>query len=126
MLHVDGMEAITDEFDETSGVYPLLAALEELLSQQAHSLPSSLPFIFGNNRPFSFVSLRWGQRELPVEVQRMEVRERLFNKALAPVHATVAVHLRVLARAEVAAVPTARDLLDKYRALRRSQMSTLS
>jgi hypothetical protein len=121
LLHAGGLEEGADDFDEDQGIYPLIASLEELLSRQAHSLPTSLPFNIGGNRPYSFVSFRWGARELPVELQRLDIRERLFNAELAPVHANVVVHLRVLTHAELTRVPSARTLLTQYRKLRRVQ-----
>jgi hypothetical protein len=122
--HVSGLDEFlgqSDDSEERLSVYPLLAALEELLARQASSPIPALPFINGGQRPYSFLTFRWGKRELPVELQRLDIRERMFTQNLMPVYATVEVQLRVLNRSELEQLPEARELLTQYKKQRRQE-----
>jgi len=85
------------------GIYPQLAALEELMLQQTlQSRSNWLDWLFPS-RNDSFLALVYGERVIPVRIQRMNIMEVLHNHWLQPIHATVDMALRVL---------TTRDLRD--------------
>jgi hypothetical protein len=100
--------------DQANGIYPLLAALEELFAVQANPPTGNLFEILSGNRPWVFLGLEWGARRIPVRIEALDITEHRFLANLAPCHATVQLELRVLRREETDAVPTARSMLDNY------------
>jgi hypothetical protein len=102
-LVLSAMEVLEQEASEIFeyGIYPQLAALEELLQYQTQVRRRSwLDWLFGSNDD-RFLAWVYGERVIPVKIHRMTIREVLHNHRLQPIHATMDIALRV---------QTARDL----------------
>ena len=92
---MEGMEQDVPEVVE-NGIYPQLAALEELLVQQAKQQRKGWPAWLFPSRNNSFLVLIYGERIIPIKIQRLNMKEILHNSQLKPIHATVDISLRVL------------------------------
>jgi hypothetical protein len=87
-----------------TGVYPMLSALELLLYVPAVPL-NRLPLIV-------FV---WGRRRvLPVRILQLQIVEQSFDAELNPVRAEIAVTLKILKEADLAAGSSGRTLWDAH------------
>lgn len=87
-----------------NGIYPRLAALEELLEQQTalqQQTSGWLNWLFPQ-RTVGFLAFVYGERVIPVKMQRMNIKELIHNSQLVPLHANVDIHLRVLTKQELA------------------------
>jgi hypothetical protein len=105
------LEAIPGRTDQL-GIYPLLSALELLLY-----LPSAPPPVL------LFV---WGSRRiLPVRVIELHVKEQLFDDALTPTQAELAVTLQVLKKADLAAGTFGREQWEAHLAIMQQLASAL-
>jgi len=85
-----------------NGLHPIIAALEGLLhpsypmviANEALALSGSA-FILGEQAPLAL--LIWGPRRvLPVEVQRLAVREQAFDQSLNPIRVEAELSMKVL------------------------------
>lgn len=98
-LVLNAMEGIEQDDPEVveNGIYPQLAALEELLEQQTkQQRATGWPAWLFTTRIANFLVLMYGERIIPVKMQRLNIKEVLHNSQLKPIHATVDVTLRVL------------------------------
>ena len=86
-----------------NGIYPRLAALEELLEQQTvlqQQTSGWFDWLFPQ-RTVGFLAFVYGERVIPVKIKRMNIKELIHNGQLVPLHASVDVHLRVLTTEEL-------------------------
>jgi hypothetical protein len=97
---IEGMEQGQPDVLE-HGIYPQLAALEELLLQQTQQQHKSwLHWLFPSKED-SFLALIYGERMIPVKIKRMNIKEVLHNHQLQPIHATVDIAFRVLTETDL-------------------------
>ncbi|MDT8383828.1 MAG: hypothetical protein RRB22_05390 [Gammaproteobacteria bacterium] len=92
---MQGMEQGLPTAMET-GIYPHIAALEELLARTSKPLPINLPAWLTPSRKAGLLVLTYGARIIPVSLQRLTIKELLHNSQLQPIHASVDLTLRVL------------------------------
>jgi len=97
---MEGMEQ-QDPVMSEHGIYPQIAALEEILSYQSQLQSTSWLAKFFGFGPSRFLMWVYGERIIPVMLQRLIIRETMHNSTLKPIHAEVDISLRIL---------TARDL----------------
>jgi len=96
------------------GIYPQLAALEEILSyQQQLQSTSWLGRLFGYG-PTRFLMWVYGERIVPVMLQRMTIQETMHNGTLKPIHAVVDITLRVLTEHDLGRNSDGLAVLDNY------------
>lgn len=116
----DRQESLTG-FDETEGIAPEIAAIEDLLypgevESQAAS-DGSEPVRVASSRPT--VLFVWGaNRVLPVRIASLKIDETVFNDLLNPVRAEIEASLEVVGAAEArddSAVKAALDHTDHER-----------
>lgn len=92
---VDGLEQENETVLE-NGIYPQLAILEELMAQQNKSLRRRWPAWLLPSNNTGFLMFTYGERQIPVKLQRLNIMETLHNNQLTPVYAKVGIVLRVL------------------------------
>lgn len=92
---MEGMDLDVPDVVE-NGIYPQLAALEELLVQQTKQQHKSWFDWLFPSKTTRFLVLIYGERVIPVTLQRLNLKELLHNSQLKPIHATIDVALRVL------------------------------
>ncbi len=103
------------------GIYPQLAAIEELLQHQTQVRRRSwLGWLFGSNDD-RFLAWVYGERVVPVKIQRMTIREVLHNYHLQPIHATVDIVLRVLTTIDLRGNVAGLEALGAYQQYRKIQ-----
>ncbi|MDR9435376.1 MAG: hypothetical protein RI563_00760 [Thiohalophilus sp.] len=108
------------------GIYPLLAALEEYVTEQ--SKLTRLPGILRKMGPKiqRVMVLSYGKRSIPVRIVRLNIKELVHNAQLTPLHATVDLSLRVLSESELNGNPRGKAALDNYRKYRESEARLLT
>ncbi|MGB5397824.1 MAG: hypothetical protein WBN96_11800 [Gammaproteobacteria bacterium] len=97
---VEGLEQAVPDVVE-NGVYPALAALEELLLNQTRQQRAGWPAWLFPPRNVGFLALIYGERIIPVKIQRLNMKELLHNSQLKPVYAKADIALRVLTEPEL-------------------------
>lgn len=110
-----------DELAKEHGVYPKIAALEELFAEQNEQVASSggtWGGLIGGSSQLPVILFKWGHRTVPVRIQRLVIMEQLFDTELNPVHAAVDVQLRVLTRKDLKNHAKGRQILVAYKAQR--------
>jgi len=120
-LVLSAMEVMEQEESEVfeHGIYPQLAALEELLLMQTQGRRRSwLDWMFGSNDD-RFLAWVYGERVIPVRIQRMTIREVLHNHRLQPIHATVDMALRVLTTTDLRGNAAGLEALSAYQQYRK-------
>lgn len=116
----DRQESLTG-FDETEGIAPEIAAIEDLLypaeAEQDKASDGSDPVRVAAARPT--VLFVWGpNRVAPVRITQMKIDETIYNNLLNPVRAEIEVSLEVVGAADVRddkAVKAALDHTDQQR-----------
>jgi len=117
---LEGMEQDVPEVVE-NGVYPQLAALEELLEQQTKLQRRRGPdWLFAASNA-NFLVLIYGERIIPVKIQRLNIKELLHNKQLKPIHAKVDIALRTLTVRDLRGNVQGKAALDAYKQYRHLQ-----
>lgn len=91
----EGMEQEVSDVVE-NGIYPQIAALEELFLHQTKQRRSNWPDWLFPSSNANFLVLIYGERIIPVKIQRLNMKELLHNDQLKPIFARVDVALRVL------------------------------
>ncbi len=119
-LVVNAMEGMEQEDREVveNGIYPQLAALEELLAQQTKQQRTNWPDWLFPSRNGSFLVLMYGERIIPVKIQRLNMKEVLHNNQLKPIHATVDIALRVLTERDLRGNAVGLGILGAYKQYR--------
>jgi len=107
----DGMETEDPDILE-QGIYPRLAALEMLLDGQYNPDSGVFSRLRGSNNELN--TLVWGSRTIPVFLQQLKIKEKLFNSHLRPVHAIVEVKLRVFSKSQLHGHIAGRRALETY------------
>lgn len=111
---MEGMEQ-QDPVMTEHGIYPQIAALEEILSYQkqlsSNSWLSGL-FGFGSSR---FLIWIYGDRVIPVRLQNISIREQIHSSTLKPIHAVVDISLRVLTERDLRRNAEGLAMLAAYR-----------
>lgn len=92
---MEGMEQDVPDVVE-NGIYPQLAALEELLVQQTKQQRRRWPDWLFPSSNVNFLVFIYEERIIPVKIQRLNMKELLHNNQLKPIHAKVDIVLRVL------------------------------
>ena len=101
------------------GIAPQLAALTGLL-EDSRAAPRSWIERLLPQTDDTLTVFVWGNSQaVPVGLEKLDIRERLFDSRLNPIHAVAAVELRVLAARELAGHRYGLELLQAYRAARR-------
>lgn len=98
-----------------NGIYPQIAALEELLARPAKTLPINLPAWLTPSRKTGLLVLTYGARIIPVSLQRLGIKELLHNSQLQPIHASVDLSLRVLTEQDLRGNALGQAALTAYR-----------
>lgn len=107
----DGMET-EDPVILEHGIYPELAALEMLLEDQYNPYSGVFSRLLrSNNELNTFV---WGSRTIPVFLQQLNIKEKLFNSHLKPVHAIIEVKLSVFNKSQLHGHSAGRRALETY------------
>jgi hypothetical protein len=101
LLHELELAPPTDPDDDVTATYARIAALEENLAAPG------------------LLVLRWGQREIPVRIERLAISEDRFDPELMPLQATATVECVVPGGRDLANEPGGQALLEAYRALRK-------
>lgn len=115
---MDGMEQELLDVVE-NGIYPQIAALEALLEQQSkQQRTTGWPDWLFPSRNAPFLVLIYGERIIPVTIQRLNIKERLHNSQLKPIHATVDITLRVLTERELRGNVEGLMVLTRYKQYR--------
>lgn len=112
-----------NELAKERGIYPQIAALEELFDDQYERVQSSggiLGWLFGGSDQPTIIVFKWGHRIVPVRIQRLVIVEQLFDTKLNPVHAEVDVQLRVLTQKDLKRHAKGRQILAAYKAQRQA------
>jgi len=99
VFHADALPKQNDPEEDETSIYPLLAALERLFKTQTIRFPV-LAGIFSNQH-YSLIAFVWGDRVIPIRIQRFVIKEQVFNTGLEPVYATIDMQLRLLSRKEL-------------------------
>ncbi len=102
MLHVDALPKRGVPDDLPVSIYPQLAALERIFEAQTVRVFAGFPGIRINRQPSSVLAFTWGQRTVPIRIQRFVIKEHIFNTELEPVYATIDVQLRLMTAKELA------------------------
>lgn len=115
---VEGMEQ-EDAVMGEDGIYSQIAALEEILAYQSKLRPNNwLARLFGtsNSRILQFT---YGERVIPVRLRRLHIKEILHNSELKPLHAKVAISLRVLTEQDLRGNQGGLQILARYQQYRK-------
>lgn len=107
----DGMET-DDPVMLEQGIYPWLAALEMLLEGQYNPHSGVFSRLRGSNNDLN--TFVWGSRTIPVFLQQLRIKEKLYNSHLKPVHAIVEVKLRVFNKSQLHGHIAGRRALETY------------
>ena len=120
-LVLSAMEDLEQEVPAVveNGIYPQLAALEEILVHQTKQQRSDRPEWLFPARSTSFLVFIYGERIIPVKIQRLNVKELLHNNQLKPIYAKVDVALRVLTKRDLRGNAAGLNALDRYQQYRR-------
>ncbi len=101
------------------GIAPQLAALVRLL-ENSRAAPRNWIERLLPQTNMTLTVFVWGNRQaVPVGVEKLHIRERLFDSRLNPIHAVASVELRVLEARELVGHRYGLGLLNAYRAARR-------
>ena len=121
---MEGMEQ-QDPVMTEHGIYPQIAALEEILSYQTQLQPASWLRILFRSRPARFLMWVYGERIIPVMLQRMTIRETMHNSTLKPIHAEVDISLRVLTSKDLGHNKEGLKILNNYHQQRKQKSELL-
>ena len=113
----DGMEQDVPAIRE-NGIYPQLAALEELLALQIRQRSNWFDWLLPSGKN-GFLVLIYGERIIPVQIQQLTMKELLCNAQLKAIHAEVDVALRVLNEKDLRRNPSGLGILRAYQQHRR-------
>ena len=114
ILHVDALPKLDDPKKFPVSIYPQLAALERIFEAQTVRVSAGFPGMRINRQP-SVLAFTWGQRTVPIRIQRFVIKEQIFNTGLEPVYATLDVQLRRLTAKELAKNKVGLERLKQYR-----------
>ena len=113
ILHVDALPKRDDPDDVSLSIYPQLAALERIFEAQTVQVSAGFPRMRIGRQP-SVLAFTWGQRTVPIRIQRFVIREQIFNTELEPVYATIDVQLRLMTAKELANSEIGLQMLRNY------------
>jgi hypothetical protein len=113
MLHVDALPERNDPDELPVSIYPQLAALERIFEAQTVKVSAGLPGMRAGRKP-SVLAFTWGQRTVPIRIQRFVIKEQMFNTDLDPVYATIDVQLRLMTAKELANSEIGLSMLRNY------------
>ncbi len=114
---VEGLEREVPAVLE-NGIYPQLAVIEELMAQQRKTQRRHwVGWLFSSNKT-DFLLFTYGERNIPVKIQRLNIKESLHNNQLKPIYAKVDVALRVLTERELRGKVAGRVALEAYKQYR--------
>ncbi|MDX2416684.1 MAG: hypothetical protein QNK19_04400 [Xanthomonadales bacterium] len=113
ILHINGLPEYDDPDDFPVSIYPELAALERLFEAQTVRVSSGFPSRRVNKQP-SVLAFIWGQRTVPIRIQRLVIKEQIFNTELEPVYASIDVQLRLMTAKELANSEIGLEMLRNY------------
>ncbi len=113
ILHVDALPDRDDPDVLPVSIYPQLAALERIFEAQTLRVSTGFPGIRINRQP-SVLAFIWGQRTVPIRIQRFVIKEQVFNSKLEPVYATIDVQLRLMTAKELANSEIGLNMLKNY------------
>lgn len=125
-LVFNAMEEMAQQDDESlSGIYPYIAALEEILAyQDSVESTSWLDILLRRGKPvLLFV---YGDRIVPVRLLQLVIKERVHDSQLKPIHATVSLRLRVLDEHDLRGNTQGIAFLAQYRNRRKDLASQLN
>lgn len=122
MLHVDALPERHDPDEVPASIYPQLAALERIFEAQTVKVSGGLSGMRAGRKP-SVLAFTWGQRTVPVRIQRIVIKEQMFNTELEPVYASIDVQLRVMTAKELANSETGLKKLSNYQKHRQASAS---
>lgn len=113
ILHVDALPKRDDPDELPVSIYPQLAALERIFEAQTVRVSTGFPSMRINRQP-SVLAFTWGQRTVPIRIQRFVIKEQIFNRELEPVYATIDVQLRLMTAKELANSEIGLEMLRNY------------
>lgn len=113
ILHVDALPEHDLPDDIEVSIYPQLAALERIFEAQTIRVSAGFPGMRINRQP-AVLAFTWGQRTVPIRIQRFVIKEQIFNTKLEPVYATIDVQLRLMTAKELANSEIGLQMLRKY------------
>ena len=114
ILHVDALPKLDDPKKFPVSIYPQLAALERIFEAQTVRVSAGFPGMRIGRQP-SVLAFTWGQRTVPIRIQRFVIKEQIFNTELEPVYATIDVQLRLMTVKELANSEIGLKMLRNYR-----------
>jgi hypothetical protein len=113
ILHVDALPDRDDPEELPVSIYPQLAALERIFEAQTVQVSAAFPGIRIGRKP-SVLAFTWGQRTVPIRIQRFVIKEQIFNEELEPIYATIDVQLRLMTAKELANSEIGLEMLRNY------------
>lgn len=114
ILHVNALPEYDDPDDFPVSIYPELAVLERLFEAQTVRLSAGFPSRRIKKQP-SVLAFIWGQRTVPIRIQRFVIKEQIFNTELEPVYASIDVQLRLMTAKELANSEIGLKMLRNYK-----------
>ena len=119
---MSAMERSDDQ--DQQNIYPYIAATEEILAYQKRVQRTSwLDILLRRSKPV--LLFIYGQRIVPVRLQRLVIRELMHDNTLKPVHATANLRLRVLSEQDLHGNRQGLAILANYRNQRRNSADLL-
>ncbi|MBT8072280.1 MAG: hypothetical protein HKP21_01090 [Xanthomonadales bacterium] len=114
ILHVDALPERDDPDELPVSIYPQLAALERMFEAQTVRVSATFSGMRIGRKP-SVLAFTWGQRTVPIRIQRFVIKEQVFNTELEPVYATIDVQLRLMTAKELANSEIGLEMLRNFR-----------
>jgi hypothetical protein len=113
ILHVDALPDRDNPNELPVSIYPQLAALERIFEAQTVRVGAAFGGMRIGRKP-SVLAFTWGQRTVPIRIQRFVIKEQIFNTELEPVYATIDVQLRLMTAKELANSEIGLEMLRNY------------